>query len=100
MVHQLKKGKNENIKEAGDSRYIYQNELGKTCFQHNMAYRDFKDFHRTTAADKELRNKASNINENLKYDGYKLGLASMVYKFFDKKLLVEQLKMKLYLIRN
>ena len=61
-----------------------------------MGYRDFKDFNRTTAVDKELCNKASNINENLKYDG----LASMVFKFFDKKLLVEQLKMKLYLIKN
>ena len=23
------------------SRYIYQNELDKACFQHDMAYRDF-----------------------------------------------------------
>ena len=30
-------------KETGDSRYIYQNELDKACFQHVMAYRDFKD---------------------------------------------------------
>ena len=33
----------ENYKETGDSRYIYQNELDKACFQHNMAYGDFKD---------------------------------------------------------
>ena len=26
-----------------------------------------------------------NIAENLKYDGYQRGLASMVYNFFDKK---------------
>ena len=25
------------FKEAGDSRYIYQNELDKACFQHDMA---------------------------------------------------------------
>ena len=25
------------------SRYIYQNELNKSCFQHNMAHGDFKD---------------------------------------------------------
>ena len=30
-------------------------------------------------------NKAFNITKNLKYDGYESGLASMVYKFFDKK---------------
>ena len=26
-----------------------------------------------------------NIGKNSKYDGYKRGVASMVYKFFDKK---------------
>ena len=26
----------QNFKETGDSRYIYQNELDKTCFQHYM----------------------------------------------------------------
>ena len=38
-----------------------------------------------TAADKVLKNKAFNIAKNPKYDGYQRGLASMVYKFFDKK---------------
>ena len=28
----------EKFKETGDSRYIYQNELEKACFQHDMAY--------------------------------------------------------------
>ena len=32
-----------------------------------------------------LRDKAFNIAKNPKYDGYQRGLASMVYKFFDKK---------------
>ena len=50
-----------------------------------MAYGDFKDLHRRTATDKVLRNKAFNIAKNLKYDGYQCGLASMVYKLFDKK---------------
>ena len=26
-----------------NSRYIYQNQLGKACFQHDMAYGNFKD---------------------------------------------------------
>ena len=33
--------------------------------------------------------KAFNIAKNLKYDGYQRGLASMVYKIFDKKHLVD-----------
>ena len=32
-----------------------------------------------------MRDKAFNIAKNPKYDGYQRGLASMVYKFFDKK---------------
>ena len=31
------------IKETVDSRYVYQNELDKACFQHDMAYGDFKN---------------------------------------------------------
>ena len=50
-----------------------------------MAYGDFKDLARRTASDKVLRDKAFNIVKNPKYDGYQRGLASMVYKFFDKK---------------
>ena len=50
-----------------------------------MAYGDFKDLARRTASDKVLRDKAFNIAKNPKYDGYQRGLASMFYKFFDKK---------------
>ena len=50
-----------------------------------MAYGDFKDLKRRTASDKVLRDKAFNVAKNPKYDGYQRGLASMVYKFFDKK---------------
>ena len=50
-----------------------------------MAYGDSKDLARRTASDKVLRDKAFNIAKNPKYDGYQRGLASMVYKFFNKK---------------
>ena len=73
------------FKETGDTNYIYKNELDKTCFQHDMAYGDFKDLARRTASDKVLRDKAFNIAKHPKYDGYQGGLASMVYKCFDKK---------------
>ena len=75
----------KNFKETGDSIYIYQNELDKACFQHDMAYGDFKDLNRRTLADKLLRDKEFNIAKNSEYDGYQRGLASMVYTFFDKK---------------
>ena len=50
-----------------------------------MAYGDFKDLAKRTAADKVLRDKAFNIAKDSKYDGYQRELASMVYNFFYKK---------------
>ena len=75
----------KEFKRTGDTRYIYRNELDKACFQHDSAYADHKDLVNRTKADKVLRDKAYNIASNPKYDGYQRGLASMVYKFFDKK---------------
>ena len=49
-----------------------------------MAY-IFKDLKIRTFSDKFLKNKAFKIASNPKYDRYQRGLASMVYKFFDKK---------------
>ena len=71
--------------ETGDTNFIYKNELDKACFQHDMAYGDFKDLTRRTQSDKVLKDKGFAIASNPKYDGYQRGLASMVYKFFDKK---------------
>ena len=42
----------KKFKETGDSRYIYQNELDKACFQHDMTLGDFKDLNRGTFDDK------------------------------------------------
>ena len=75
----------QRFKLTGDSRYIYKNELDKVCFQHHMAYEDFKDLKKGTTADKVLRDKAFNIAKNPKHHGYQRGLASMFYKCFDKK---------------
>ena len=84
----------QKIKETGNLRYIYQNEQDKVCFQHDMAYADFKDLSRRTASDKILRDKAFNIAKNPKYDGYQRGLTLVVYKFFDKKTSGSIIKMK------
>ena len=72
----------QKFKETGDTSYIYKNELVEACFQHDMAYGDFKDLKRRTYSDEVLRDKAFNITKNPKYDEYQRGLASMVYKFF------------------
>ena len=50
-----------------------------------MAYDKSKDLAKRTQSDKVLRDKAFKIASDPKYDGYQRGLASMVYKFFDKK---------------
>ena len=54
----------QKFKETRDSRYICQSELDNSCFQHDMAYSDFKDLLRRTAADKVIRDKVFNIPKN------------------------------------
>ena len=56
------KEKIRKLKETGDTSYIYKNELDQTCFQHDMAYGEFKDLARRTVSDKVLRDKAFNID--------------------------------------
>ena len=75
----------QKFKQTGDSTYIYKHELDKACVQHDMAYGDFKNLKKRTAADKVLGDKTLNVAKNPEYDGYQKGLASMVYEFFDKK---------------
>ena len=75
----------KKFKQSGDTRYIYRNELDKACFQHDSAYADHKDLINRTKSDKVLRDKAYDIASNPEYDGYQRGLASMVYKYFDRK---------------
>ena len=73
------------FKETGDSRYIYQNELDKVCFQHDVAYGDFKDLTRRNTPDKIKRDKAFNFAKKPKYDEYQRGIASVVYTLIDKQ---------------
>ena len=75
----------KKFEQTGDTRYVYRNEFDKAYFQHDSAYADHKDLINRTEADKVLRNKAYDIASNPEYDGYQRGLASMLYKFFDKK---------------
>ena len=73
------------LKKTGVTRYIYRNDLDQACFQHDSAYADHKYLINRTKSDKVLRDKAYNIASNPEYDGYQRRLASMVYKFLDKK---------------
>ena len=71
----------EKFMQTVNTDFIYTNELDKACFQHDMAYCKSK----LTQSDKVLRDKAFKIVSDPKYDGYQRGLASMSYKFFNKK---------------
>ena len=76
--------KNKNLKKQEiHVIFIKMNQI-KLVF--NMTWlMEILDLTRRTVSDKILRDKAFNIAKNPKYDRYQRGLASMVYKFFDKK---------------
>ena len=71
--------------QTGNTDFIYKNDVDKACFRHNGAQGKSKELTKRTQSDKVLRDKALKIARDPKYDGYQRGLASMVYKFFDKK---------------
>ena len=79
------KEKIQKFKETGDSRYIFQNKPDKALVQDDKPYGYFRDLAGRIVSDKILRDKAFNIAKNPKHDGYQRGLASMIYKFFDKE---------------
>ena len=56
LVDHLQKTKKEH-------KSLKKHEI-QACFQHDMAYGDFKDLTSRTAADKVLRDKAFNIAKN------------------------------------
>ena len=74
----------EKFMQTGNTDFIYENELDKACFQHNMAYGKSKDLAKRTQTDNVLKKKVFKIASDPKYDSYQRWLASMVYKFFDK----------------
>ena len=82
----------QKFMQTEDTNYIYKNKLDKACFQHDMAYGKYKDLDKKTQSDKVLKDKAFEIANNPKYDGYQRGLASIVYKVFDKKSKVTGIK--------
>ena len=71
--------------QTGNTDFVYKNELDKACFRHYMVYGKPKDLAKRTHSDKVLREKTFKIVSDPKYNGYQRGLASMIYKIFDKK---------------
>ena len=89
----------QKFMQTRNINYICIND--KTCFHDDVAYRNYKDYTdllKTTESDKLLRDGAFKISSNTKYDGYERGLASMVYKFFDKNL--QEVLLNIWQINN
>ena len=76
------KGRTEKFMQTRNADFIYKN---KPCFQHDMACGKSKDLIKRIKSDKVLKYKVFKIVSDPKYDAYQRGLASMVYKFSDKK---------------
>ena len=75
----------ETFVQTGNTDFIYKNELDKACFEHDVAYGKSKDLIKRIQSNKVLKDKAFKLDNNPNYNGYQGGLASMAYKFFDKK---------------
>ena len=76
----------QKIRETGNLKYLYKNELEKACFAHDVAYSDSKNLAKRTISDKILKDRAYEICRNHQCDGYQGALASLIYKFFEKKM--------------
>ena len=75
----------QKFRETDNVKHLHRNELGKVCFAYDTAYSDNKELAKRTISDKNLKDRANEIARNCNYDGNQRALASMVYKFFDKK---------------
>ena len=45
----------QNFMQTGNTNYIYKNDLGKACFQHDMAYGKYKDLVKITESNKVFK---------------------------------------------
>ena len=50
--------------QAGGTNYIYNTELDKACFQHDIAYGKHKDLEKRTQSHEVLKGKAFEIANN------------------------------------
>ena len=90
----------QKLKEAGDSRYIYQNELDTICFQYDMVYGDFKYLTRKTASDKNCMINHYILLKILNMMNINMDLLQWFINFWVKRLQAVLLKRKICLIDN
>ena len=69
----------------GKLSHIAKNRLDAAYFQHDSTYAKYKDRLNRKKSDVVLKNKALKTAMNPKVNGYQKTLASMVWKFFDKR---------------
>ena len=74
----------QKFRETGNLKHLYRNEWDRACFAYYAAYSDSKGLAKRTISDKILRDRAYEIARD-GYNGYQRALASMLYKFFNKK---------------
>ena len=89
-----------NIKETGDSRYLYQSKLDKACFHKDMPDRDVKDLNRKMFPDNVLNDKTFILLNIPNFLDISVDLLQCSINFLIKKCLVEQFKMKQFLIKT
>ena len=75
----------QKLRDWGNLKHFFRNELKSLWFAHDAAYSDSEDLARRTVSDTTLKERAFEISRNSKYDGYQRGFVSMVYKLFDDK---------------
>ena len=75
----------QKFRETDTLKHLYRNELDKACFAHDAAYSDSKDLAKRTISDTILKDRAYETGKSCKHDHLQKALASMAYKFFDKK---------------
>ena len=76
----------KKFREKDNLKHLYRNELDETSFAYDETHSDSKNLGKRTISHKILKDRAEEIAGNCKYDGCQRTLASMVYKFFDKKI--------------
>ena len=82
---QKRKKEYKSLIKQGIHHIFIKKKLEKAFFQHDMAYAGFKNLTIIITSDNKLRAKAFDIAKNPKNGAYQRGLASMVYKFLDRK---------------
>ena len=66
----------KKFRETGNLKHIYKNKLDRACFTDDRA---FKDLANRIISDKVLKNRAYELGNNPKFDGYQRQLESMVF---------------------